>query len=62
MAGMMARARGAFASGKLRPKFEMGRISGAMLTIEQDGDGWYVAVQWFGFVLMLDLIRAARRG
>lgn len=42
----------------LRPRFEVGRISGSTLTMGQPGDGWYVAIQWLGRVYMFETLRA----
>jgi len=41
------------------PHFGVGRISGAMLTNGQPGDGWYVAAQWLGWRVIVDLSRAS---
>ena len=43
------------------PHAEIGRISGQSKTAGQPGDGWYVAIQWLGWVAMFDILRATSR-
>lgn len=53
-----ASVRGKLRARDLLPRFEIGRISGQALTMSRPGDGWYLAVQWLGWVTMIDLLRA----